>query len=158
MPSLDDRKAVGRVGQISRGATKLDRKTGAGDQRIKSCQRIERAGESVAMWTELIGEIRQDAIDLLDFFDLQLTDAIPRFDRRRRLDEKSASGGRRVVDDATDGTLRFASNRDHVTSIANRHRHVRDTLVGLELRHRPLEQPNQLTLRSFELAADFSQR
>src|SRR3954470_9167347 len=101
------------------------------------------------MWTELVGEIRQDAIDLLDFFDLQLTDAIPRFDRGRGLDEKSASGGRRVVDDAAGAALRFAASGDHVTTITNRPRHVGDPRVRLELRHRPLEQPNQLTLRSF---------
>ena len=60
--------------------------------------------------------------------------------------------------DSADGALRFASHRDDEAAISNRDRHVGDALVRFQLRHRTLQQLDQLALGSFELAPDFFQR
>ena len=110
------------------------------------------------MRTKLLGELRQNALDLLELFALQLANAIAGFDRGRRLDEERAAGRRCVVHDSADRALRFPAHGDDEAAIAHRHRHVGDALVRLELGHRALEELDELALRSLELAADVAQR
>src|SRR6185436_3198299 len=127
-------------------------------QRVEGDQRLERLAECVAMRAELVADFRKNAVDLLDFLDLQLAYAVAGFNRRRRLDEERPARSRCVLDDATHGSVCLASNRNHIAAIAHGHRHVGYTLMRLQLGHCALEKLDQLSLRSFELAANFSER
>jgi hypothetical protein len=106
--------------------------------------------------TNLISELQQDPLHFLAFLPLQLTNPVTSLDSRRRLDEQCSSGGRRIVHDSADRTLSTAPNRDDKATVAHCHRRVGDALVRLELGHCPLEQLDQLALRSLELAPNAS--
>ena len=52
----------------------------------------------------------------------------------------------------------FAPHRDHVASLAHRHRHVGRAVMRLERAHHPLEDAHELSVRRAQLATDAPQR
>ena len=108
MPSVADREALARRRRASAGAQReLDREARARVQRVELDERVERREHRVAMRTQRVGELAQNALDLLELLGLELANAIAELDRRRRLDEQRAARRRRVVHDAADGAARL---------------------------------------------------
>src|SRR6266566_5933214 len=113
-----------------------------------ACAGHERTGKRLAVRANGFRQLQQDAIDFFDLLDLELADAIPSLDRRWWLDEQRSTRCGCVVNDPTDGALRFAPNWNHESAVANGYRHVGHALARLQFRHRALEQVDQLTSRT----------
>ncbi len=156
--ALDYGEALCWIGQLRRSAAELDRVTRARDEGIERDQRFERCSKRLAVRAKLLRQLRKNPVNLFDFLDLQLTNAIPCLDRRRRLDEQCSARCRCVVHDSTNHALRFAPNRNHEAPVPHRHGHVGDPLMRLELGHGALEKLDQLPLGTLQLAPDFLER
>ena len=154
-----------RIAKPSRAGDERRRRAGerrrearARVQRVELDERVERRDDLVAMRTKLVGELAQNALDLLELLRLELAHPIAELHRGRRLDEQRAAGRRRVVHDAAGDDPSLAPHGNHVAAVAHRHRHVGDAMVRLEPLHLALENSNQLALRAAQLAPNAPQR
>ena len=76
------------------------------------------------MRTQAVGELAENAVDLLSFLRLELANSVSELHRGWRLDEERRARCRRAVHDAADAASALAANGNHVSSVANRHRDV----------------------------------
>ncbi len=158
MAAGEDREAFARRRERRRHARELIREASARVQRVEHDERLERFGEAIAQRTHLVGERREDALDLVALLRLDLADAVTEFHGGRRLHEQRAAAPRLVVHDAAHGVPPFAAHRDHVATVAHRHRHVGHARVVVEAREDLLEHLHELGLRGGALAAELAQR
>ena len=122
----------GRAGELQRVAR-------ARVQRVELHERIERRDDLLTARTQLIGQLEQNALDLLEFLRLQLTHAIAEFDSRGRFDEQRCARRRGIVDDSARNDASLSAHGNHVSTVPHRHRHVGDPMVRLETTHLAFE-------------------
>ncbi len=147
-----------RLAQVRRGAVAPQGVARAREERVELDQRVERRRHLGVVRSHEVGELGEDALHLARLFGLELADAVPRLDRRRRLHEQRPPRGRLVVDDAAHRAARLATDRNHVPAVPHRHRHVGDALMRLQPSHQALEQLHELAFRGAQLAAQTPQR
>src|SRR5690242_8689294 len=99
------------------------------------------------MRTQFVRELEQDAFDLLEFVDLELAHPIPEFHRGGWFDEERCARRRRVVHDSAGNRASLAPDRDDVSSVAHRYRHIGDAMMRLEPLHLSFQNSNELALR-----------
>src|SRR6185437_16781668 len=99
MPSIVDDEALARRGECGAETAELACITSAGKERVERGEGVHRCEHLVAPGAQRVGELEQDALDLLALLGLQLANAVAEFDRRRRLDEERRPCRRSAVHD-----------------------------------------------------------
>src|SRR5689334_12903568 len=133
MASVENGKTVGGVTELERGAIEFSGKSRTRVKRIEHNQGVKRLLESIDGRTHALTELGKNAVDFAKLLSLELTNSIPCFDSRRRLDEQCCASRRSVMHDAADHRASFATHRNHESSIANRDGHVGNAVVRFQI-------------------------
>ena len=156
--SVVNRPSIARQAEQRRYAIVRNRECSARMQRVELHQGLQRAFKAVAQWPNLLRQLREDALHLFALLDLHLTDTVSKLHRSWRLDEERASGRRGVVHNSVHRAPTFAPHGNHISAVAHRDRHVGYTIRFVQFRHLLLQQSNQLSFRSAQVAAQLAQR
>jgi len=109
---------LAEVDQLRRGGGDGVRVTGAGEDQIEVGESLHRAADVRRLAADQVGQLLQDAPDLVLLLNLQLAPGVVVVDGGQRLDPEGGPAGRLVMDNALDLALELRPQGDDVAAAA----------------------------------------